>query len=228
MRSDYQAIKERIKAAALQAGRNPDEIKLVAVCKGQPTEALAAVFAQGQRIFAESYLQEAEDKIFNLRDKPEINWHFIGRLQGNKTGRIAALFNTIESVANRQIAARLNSQAEQLGKKLNVLIQVSLAGESGKAGCAPDELEDLAQHIAGLNHLNLQGLMTLPPLFDDPEAARPYFARLRELSFKLAPNLPAGAMGELSMGMSGDFEAAISEGATMVRIGTALFGSRSR
>ena len=228
LQSNLAHIRQRIEKAALIAGREPSQIKLVAVSKGQPVANLRGLAQAGQLLFGESYLQEAEDKIKLLVDGPAIGWHFIGRLQNNKAKRAVRLFSMVESVHEVELAQRLNTQAQKLDKILAVLIQVNLAGEPGKSGCRENELESLAQHICCLPHLRLRGLMTLPPLDDDPEKARPYFARLRQLALQLSRVLPPDSMQELSMGMSGDFEAAIAEGATLVRVGTALFGSRSK
>jgi pyridoxal phosphate enzyme (YggS family) len=221
------SVLERIAAAAGRAGRRAGEVRLVAASKSQPADSLRVLAAQGQIIFGESYLQEAEAKITALAGLPGLEWHFIGRLQSNKSGKAAALFSTVESLGSKEIAARLSRQAEKLGKELKVLLQISLARERNKSGCLEEEAEALSQYAAALPGLKLTGLMTLPPFSPDPEQTRPYFIRLRELARRLAPNLPPGAMAELSMGMSGDFVAAIEEGATLVRVGTALFGPRN-
>jgi pyridoxal phosphate enzyme (YggS family) len=181
---------------------------------------------RGPIIFGESYLREAEGKLAGLGSYAQIEWHFIGHLQGNKAARAAILFSAVQSVDSRRLAERLSAQAGLAGKNLEILIQVNLAHEAAKSGCRPEEAAALAQHIAALPHLTLKGLMTLPPLAGNPQDSRPWFAALRKLGERLAPDLPAGSMSELSMGMSDDFEAAIAEGATMVRVGTALFGPR--
>ena len=222
----HNLILQRIEQAAMKAGREPGQVKLVAVSKGQPAASLRALAQAGQLCFGESYLREAEDKIEILADCPDLDWHFIGRLQSNKSGRAVKFFSMVESVHKLDLARRLSAQAGQQNKSLDVLIQVNLAGEASKSGCNEHEAESLAQHICALPHLRLRGLMTLPPLYHDPEKTRPYFARLRRLAEQLGRVLPPGSMQELSMGMSSDFEAAIAEGATLVRVGTALFGSR--
>jgi pyridoxal phosphate enzyme (YggS family) len=219
-------VREQMAQAARRAGRDISAVKLVAVSKTQPAAALRGLAGQGQTIFGESYLGEAEEKIKILSDLPGLEWHFIGHLQSNKSLKATGLFSTIESLHSRELAERLNRQAGELGKKLTVLIQVSLAQEAGKSGCPEEDLPALAQYAAALPRLELAGLMTLPPFFAQPEQARPYFARLRELAARLAPDLPAGAMRELSMGMSNDFTVAIEEGATIIRLGTILFGER--
>jgi pyridoxal phosphate enzyme (YggS family) len=220
-------VLERISAAAGRAGRRAGEVRLVAVSKAQPEASLRALAAQGQMIFGENYLKEAEAKITALAGLPGLEWHFIGRLQSNKSGKAAALFSAVESLHSRELAVRLSRQAEDLGKEITVLLQISLVRERSKSGCPEEEAESLAQCVAALPGLKLAGLMTLPPFFSDPEQTRPYFARLRELARRLTPNLPPGAMAELSMGMSNDFTVAIEEGATLVRVGTALFGPRA-
>ncbi|MFH1058297.1 MAG: YggS family pyridoxal phosphate-dependent enzyme [Pseudomonadota bacterium] len=219
------AVRSRMAAAAQAAGRSPKDVRLVAVSKTQPPEAVREALAAGQVVFGENYVQEAAAKIAGAGPGPE--WHFIGHLQTNKARQAAELFSAVQSVHSLKLAQALDRRAGELDKRIMVLIQVSLAGEEQKSGCLPAEASGLAQAIAALPHLDLRGLMTMPPFFDEPEAARPYFAGLRELAAALAPDLPAGAMSELSMGMSGDFEAAIAEGATLVRVGTAIFGARS-
>jgi len=218
------AVRARMAQAARRAGRRPEDVRLVAVAKTQPPEAVRAALAAGQVIFGENYVQEAAAKIAQVGPGPQ--WHFIGRLQTNKARQAAELFDAVQSLHGLKLAQALDRRAGELNKRIMVLIQVSLAGETQKSGCSPAEAPALAQAVAALPNLDLRGLMTLPPFFDQPEAARPYFARLRELAQELARDLPAGAMRELSMGMSGDFEAAIAEGATLVRVGTAIFGAR--
>ncbi|MFZ5587770.1 MAG: YggS family pyridoxal phosphate-dependent enzyme [Thermodesulfobacteriota bacterium] len=218
------AVRARMAAAAERAGRRPEDVRLVAVAKTQPPEAVRAALAAGQVVFGENYVQEAAAKIAQVGPGPR--WHFIGRLQTNKARQAADLFDAVQSLHSLKLAQALDRRAGELNKRIMVLIQVSLAGETQKSGCSPAEAPALAQAVADLPNLDLRGLMTLPPFFDQPEAARPYFAALRELAQELARDLPAGAMSELSMGMSGDFEAAIAEGATLVRVGAAIFGAR--
>lgn len=218
------AIRARMDAAALSVGRRPEEITLVAVSKRNPAEAVATALAAGQVDFGENYVQEAAGKIPALGPGPR--WHLIGHLQTNKARQAVELFAVVQTLDSLKLARALDRQAGELGKRLTVLLQVSLAGEAQKSGLEPDQVPALAQAVAALPHLDLRGLMTMPPFFDDPEAARPYFAQLRQLADTLAPDLPPQAMSQLSMGMSGDFEAAIQEGATLVRVGTAIFGAR--
>ena len=217
-------VRERIAAAARAAGRDPSEVRLVAVSKTKPAAAVRRAWEAGQTIFGENYVQEARDKIAQVGPGPV--WHLIGHLQSNKARLAASLFAVVETVDRPKIARALDRHARELGKELGVLLQVNLSGEAQKSGCSPEEAEALAQEVAELPGLRLMGLMTIPPFFDQPGRARPYFARLRELAERLAPNLPPGSMDELSMGMSGDFEAAVAEGATLVRVGTAIFGAR--
>ncbi|MCB2189282.1 MAG: YggS family pyridoxal phosphate-dependent enzyme [Deltaproteobacteria bacterium] len=217
-------VRESIAAAARAAGRDPAAVRLVAVSKTHPADRVARAWAAGQTLFGENYLQEAADKIPAVGPGPA--WHFIGHLQTNKARRAAELFDVVQTVDSLKLARALDRRAGELGRKLGVLLQVNVGGEAQKAGADPAAAPALAQGVAELPNLALQGLMTLPPLFDDPAGARPYFAALRELARRLAPDLPPGAMAELSMGMSGDYEAAIAEGATLVRVGTAIFGRR--
>ncbi len=218
------AIRARMDAAAHSVGRQPGEVNLVAVSKRNPPQAVATALAAGQVDFGENYVQEAAAKIPALGPGPR--WHLIGHLQTNKARQAAQLFSVIQTLDSLKLAQALDRQAGELGKRLTVLIQVSLAGEAQKSGLEPTQVPALAQAVAALPHLDLRGLMTMPPFFDDPEAARPFFARLRQLAQTLAPELPPQAMSQLSMGMSGDFEIAIQEGATLVRVGTAIFGAR--
>jgi hypothetical protein len=217
-------VRERIAAAARAAGRDPSEVRLVAVSKTKPAAAVRQAWEAGQVLFGENYVQEARDKIAQVGPGPV--WHLIGHLQSNKAKLAASLFAVVETVDRPKIARALDRHARELGKELGVLLQVNVSGEPQKSGCSPEEAEALAQEVAELPGLRLMGLMTMPPFFDQPERARPYFARLRELAQRLARNLPPGSMDELSMGMSGDFEVAIAEGATLVRVGTAIFGAR--
>lgn len=221
------AIRQRIRQAAEKAGRSPDEVRIVAAAKGQGKAKIEEAVAAGIRIIGHNYLQEALQELPSTR-VPGLEYHFIGHLQKNKAGKAAEFFDTIETVDDEHLAAALDRRAQAVGRTLGVLIQVNLGKEPQKSGITEDEVEPLAICIRALPSLKLRGLMTMPPFFDDPDRARPYFARLRDLRDKL---LGSGAllpdMKELSMGMTGDFDVAIEEGATLVRIGTALFGSRS-
>lgn len=218
-------VRERMAEAARRAGRGPGSVRLVAVSKNHPPETVRQAFAAGQTLFGENYLQEAAEKIKALGPGP--GWHFIGHLQSNKARPATELFAMVETVHSAKLARALDRHAGELDKRLDVLIQVNMGGEAQKSGCAPHEAQALAQEVAALPNLALRGLMTMPPYVEDPEAGRPIFAGLRELAGRLAPGLPTGCMAELSMGMSHDFAVAIEEGATLVRVGTAIFGSRS-
>jgi pyridoxal phosphate enzyme (YggS family) len=221
------AVRERIARAAERASRPPESVTLVAVSKTFPAEDVRAALAAGVRDFGENRVQEAEPKIAALAglagDLPR--WHLIGHLQSNKARRAAALFETVQSVDSLELARRLARAAQEAGRELPVLVQVDLAGEQTKFGLPEPELPGVLELLRGTAGLRVQGLMLLPPFFDDPGQARPFFRRLRALRDEAAgAGLLAGR--ELSMGMSHDFEAAIEEGATMVRVGTAIFGGR--
>jgi pyridoxal phosphate enzyme (YggS family) len=218
-------IKQRIAHAALESGRDPVTVRLVAVSKTQSAAAIAEAFNCGQLIFAENYVQELVAKVAELPS--EISWHFIGHLQSNKVRQIAGLVDMIHSVDRLSLAQEIDRQWGLLGKSCEILIQVNIASEATKSGTSSEELLDLVREAAALPNVRIKGLMTMPPFFDDPDAARPYFAALRVLAREVEKEEIAGVeMRELSMGMSGDFEVAIGEGATLVRVGSALFGDR--
>jgi PLP dependent protein len=216
-------IQSRIASAAARAKRSPNEITLIAVSKTFPVDAIRAAHAAGLRHFGENRVQEAESKRPQLSDL-DATWHLIGHLQSNKARRAAELFHRIDSVDGIALAKKLNEAAAAQNKRLGVLIEVH-TGESTKTGVAESELPALADSILALTHLDLLGLMTIPPYSDDPESARPYFQKLRALRDAAAQRI-ARPLPILSMGMSHDFEIAIEEGSTEVRIGTALFGPR--
>ncbi|MBM4326042.1 MAG: YggS family pyridoxal phosphate-dependent enzyme [Deltaproteobacteria bacterium] len=221
------SIRSRIREAATRAGRDPAAIRLVAAAKGQDSSKIQEALAAGVKIFGHNYVQEAERQK-PLITSPEAQIHMIGRLQKNKAGKAAELFHVIETVDNEELAQTLDRRAALAGRVLEVMIQVNLAKEPQKSGCDEERVADLAGLIRRLANLKLRGLMTMPPFFDQPERARPYFARLRGLrDLLLASGAFSPEMNELSMGMTGDFEVAIEEGATLVRIGTALFGPRA-
>ncbi len=218
-------VQERIAAAAKRAGRDPAAVKLVVVTKTVDVERIREAAADGAAILGENRVQEAKDKIEKLGQIA--SWHLIGRLQSNKAKYAVKLFDLIHSVDSIGLAKEIDRQAAKIGKVQNVLIEVSIAGEEQKAGVMIDETAALIRDAAKLKNIAIKGLMTIPPFLDDPGAVRPYFRKLRELTESIArENIPAVSMQELSMGMSGDFEAAIEEGATMVRVGTAIFGER--
>jgi pyridoxal phosphate enzyme (YggS family) len=217
-------VRNRIATAANAAGRSVDCITLLAVSKAQPAELVRAVAEAGVRNIGESYLQEALGKLETLRDV-ELTWHFIGRLQANKTRPVAEHFAWVHAVDRLKIAQRLSEQRPYYAPPLNVCLQINVAGESTKGGVSPGELPALATAVAALPRLKLRGLMCIPPEEDDPSRQRAWFARVRE-QLEALERLGIGPLDTLSMGMSGDFEAAILEGATIVRVGTALFGQR--
>lgn len=216
-------VRARIEAACAACGRDPAEVTLVAVSKLHPAEAVAAMAALGQRIFGESYIQEALPKIEAC--PAGLEWHFIGHLQRNKAKLAIGRFALIHSVDNLELAQILQKRNAACGLTQAICLQVNVAGEAQKSGVDPVGLPALAEAVAGMSHLALRGLMVIPPVFDDPEGARPAFARLRELRDETAGRLGL-PLPVLSMGMSGDLEAALMEGATHVRVGTDLFGPR--
>jgi hypothetical protein len=225
------SIKERIAAAASRASRQPEEIALMAVSKTHPPQQIREAYAAGLRLFGENRVQEFAGKVSALADLHEGEWHMIGHLQTNKAGKAAELFSAVDSIDSVKLAEKLDAAARSLGKKLNVLIEINAGGEAAKSGVAPDseELEDLLVSAPTFKALEFRGLMTVPPFIDDPQAARPFFRKLRELHDTIAGRkLPGVGMNVLSMGMSHDFEIAIEEGSTCVRIGTAIFGARTK
>jgi pyridoxal phosphate enzyme (YggS family) len=223
---NFRSIKEKIVSAASRIGRDPDEIRIVAAAKGQNPEAIREAVQAGVTIVGHNYLQEALQVTNALEIKP-VEHHMIGHLQRNKAGKAADIFDTVQTVDNEKLASALNNRCQDNGRRMGILIQVNLAREPQKSGIPEEEVAPLADYILTLPCLKLKGLMTMPPFFDDPERARPYFAGLRELRERLQRDgVFSPEMKELSMGMTGDFEAAVEEGATLVRIGTALFGAR--
>jgi hypothetical protein len=220
------AIRERIAAAARSAGRDPSSVLLIAVSKTFPVAAVREAWAAGHRDFGENRVQEALRKIDDAADLP-IRWHLIGHLQTNKARRAVEAFTTIQSVDSLELLEKLDRIAQEAGARPEVLIQVDLAREATKFGAPPDEVRRLFEAAGRCAAVRAVGLMTLPPQPDTPEDARRWFRQLRELRDRwMADGVPADMLRELSMGMSGDFEVAIQEGATMVRVGTAIFGSR--
>jgi PLP dependent protein len=227
---NVERVREQIARAAGRARRNVEEITLVAVSKTFPAEAICAAYDAGLRAFGENRVQEFEAKRSRLKDAGgltggDVTWHLIGHLQSNKARRAAELFDRIDSVDSVAVANKLDSAAAEQGKRLPVLIEVNLAGEKTKSGVGENDVASMTRGLAGLKHLELRGLMTIPPFFDDPESARPYFGKLRELQDSVSREL-GRSLAVLSMGMSHDFEVAIEEGATEIRIGTAIFGER--
>ncbi|MGC2473974.1 MAG: YggS family pyridoxal phosphate-dependent enzyme [Candidatus Sulfotelmatobacter sp.] len=222
-------LHERIAEAAKRASRRPEEIVLMAVTKTHPPERLREAYEAGLRLFGENRVQEFAGKAGGLADLTAADWHMIGHLQTNKAVKAAELFSAVDSVDSVKLAEKLNAAAHGRGKKLPVLIEVNVGEEEAKSGAAPNsqELRALLLSAPRFEALTFRGLMTVPPFTDDPEGARPYFRKLRELRDTVAARkLPAISMGVLSMGMSHDFEVAIEEGSTCVRVGTAIFGER--
>jgi pyridoxal phosphate enzyme (YggS family) len=219
-------VKQRIRDAEQAAGRQVGSVQLLAVSKTQPVEVIRASINIGQLCFGESYAQEAVAKIQQLANVPGIEWHFIGPIQSNKTASLAKYFDWIHSVDRLKIAQRLNDQRPADKAALNICIQVNTSGEISKSGISPDQLAELAQQIRQLPRLRLRGLMTIPARKDDTEQQRLPFRQLRELFETL--NAQGLQLDTLSMGMTDDMEAAIQEGASIVRIGTALFGPRRK
>jgi len=223
-------VRDRLAAAARRAGRQPEDIALMAVSKTFPAERIREAYDAGLRLFGENRVQEFAAKIPALRDLHNAQWHLIGHLQTNKAAKAVELFAAVDSVDSLRLAQKLNAAAQQLGKKLKVLVEVNVGGEAVKSGMAPEssELEELLSAAPELEHLEFRGLMTIPPFNDDPQEVRPYFRKLCDLRDQITRRLPAANMRELSMGMSHDFEVAIEEGSTCVRVGTAIFGERKR
>jgi pyridoxal phosphate enzyme (YggS family) len=224
-------IHKRIAAAAGRANRSPAEITLMGVSKTFPIASIREAYAAGLRVFGENRVQEFAEKAPTVHDLPDAKWHLIGHLQTNKAGRAVELFDAVDSVDSVRMAEKLDGVAQSSGKTLEVLIEVNVGGEAAKSGVAPnsDQLEQILQGASRWGNLKIQGLMTVPPYSEDPEGSRPYFRQLREMLDRLAAlALPEVGMGTLSMGMSHDFEVAIEEGATCVRVGTAIFGERAK
>jgi len=221
------AVHVRIAAAARVCGRSPDEVKLIAISKTHPASVIRTLIELGATDLGENRVQEAEEKIAEIGHEA-VRWHLVGHLQANKARRAVSLFEVIHSLDSLELAQRLDRLCGEEGReKLPVLIQVDLGHEETKSGIDESELSHLVEGLGPLNRLELIGLMTLPPFFEDTEQSRPYFRRLRQLRDELEKRGAFGdRKGELSMGMTHDFEVAIQEGATMVRIGTAIFGER--
>ncbi len=223
-------VRKSIDAAARRAGRKSEEISLMAVTKTVPPERIREAYNAGVRLFGENRVRDFADKAKLLRDLADAEWHMIGHLQTNKTAKAAEFFAAVDSVDSLRLAHKLNDSAQLFGKKMAVLIEVNVGGELAKSGVAPRsaELDDLLQVAPQLTSLEFRGLMAIPPFTEDPQQARPHFGKLRELRNQIAARkLPAVGMDVLSMGMSHDFEVAIEEGSTCVRVGTAIFGERA-
>ena len=217
IRANLERVQEAVDRACQRAGRSPTDVLLIAVSKTVEIERIRLAMAAGVRALGENRVQEAKDKVEALGR--QVPWHLIGSLQTNKAKVAVSLFDWIQSVDRLELAREIDRRAHAVGRTISALLQVNLGDEPQKGGVAPDEAKRFLDDIAGLTHLRVQGLMAIPPAVDDPQAARPYFRRLRELRDELG-------LAHLSMGMSADFEVAIEEGATMVRVGTSIFGPR--
>jgi PLP dependent protein len=227
--ANLSAIHELIARAASRAGRNAGTIALMAVSKTQPAERIVEAYEAGQRLFGENRVQEFEGKAGALAGLGGAEYHMIGHLQSNKANTAAEIFHAVDSLDSAKLGERLNVAAAKSGKTLDVLIEINIGGEEAKSGITPEalELEQILNAARAWSNLRVRGLMTVPPFTEDPEGARPYFRRLRELRDRLAARrLPGIGLDQLSMGMSHDFEVAIEEGSTCVRVGTAIFGER--
>ena len=225
IKSNITEIEKKIAEVCARCNRNPAEVRLVAVSKTKPASMIDEAAAAGQSLFGESYVQDFCDKVDAVSTKVE--WHFIGGLQSNKVKQLLGKIDMIHSVDRLSLAKEINKQWQKLGQPIDILLQLNLGGEETKSGAEEADLETLVRQVAALPMLRIKGLMTLPPYFDDVEEVRPFFRRLKELANsieKLA--IPGVEMRELSMGMSHDFAVAIEEGATLVRVGTAIFGAR--
>jgi hypothetical protein len=228
---NIRAVRERIARAAARVGRSPESVMLMAVSKTVEPERIRQAYAAGIRLFGENRVQEFGEKAPALADLKDAEWHLIGHLQSNKAKKAVELFHAVDSVDSLRLAEKLNQAAEQTGKKLPVLIEIKVGEEESKAGIPMDsqELENLLRGVPNLGHLQVAGLMTVPPFTENLEGARPYFRLLRDLRDTIAARkLPGIAMDVLSMGMSHDFEIAIEEGSTCVRVGSAIFGARPK
>ena len=222
VKENVERVRERIERAALKVGRSPEEVTLVAAAKGVDASRVREAVEAGVEVIGENYVQEAKRKKEEVGEG--IRWHMIGHLQSNKARHAVELFEMIHSLDSLRLAQELDRRAAQRGKVMKVLLQVNLSGEETKSGISEEEIWDLAEGVLSLKHLSLEGLMTMPPFFPDPEEVRPFFKRLRELREEMQRR--GISLKELSMGMSTDFEVAVEEGATMVRVGRAIFGER--
>ena len=227
MKHRLDQVMERIQQASQACGRDAKSVRLVAVSKTVAPAAVRAALEAGVTILGENYVQEAREKFKALVQYP-VSWHFIGHLQSNKAKYAVRLFDLIHSVDSLKLARELDKQAAKVGKIQQILVQVNISGEDTKSGISADETMDLISAISQMSNLSVQGLMTMPPFFYQPEKVRPFFAALRKLRDEIEScHLSNVFLPELSMGMTGDFEVAIQEGATLVRVGTAIFGERT-
>ena len=226
MKQRLEQVRERIRKACESCGRDVDAVRLVAVSKTIAADTVREAIEAGVTILGENYVQEAREK-FNALAQYPVSWHFIGHLQSNKAKYAVRLFDLIHSVDSLKLARELDKQAKKVDKIQPILVQVNISGEDTKSGISADEAPGLVAEISKLENLSIKGLMTMPPYFYQPEKVKPFFAALRELRDRIKEQAPPNlSLEELSMGMTGDFEVAIEEGATLVRIGTAIFGER--
>lgn len=229
LRTNFDHIQASVIRAAKECGRSPDEIRIIAVSKTQSSDIVQAALDAGITMFGENYAQEIKDKGAHFLHSPIVpEWHCIGHLQTNKVKMIAPYVTCVQSVDSERLATELNKAASQLGRTIDVLLQVNTSEEESKSGCEPHEITALTESVLQCNNLRIRGLMTIAAIADDQETVRPMFRWLRTLRDNLRIKFPETSFDELSMGMSSDFEAAIQEGATMIRIGTAIFGARAK
>jgi len=228
MERNIRSVQKRISNAAVSCGRSLEEITLLAISKNFSAESISRAAAAGLSKFGENRIQEAENKILFFRERSKFEWHLVGHLQTNKSRRAAELFDVIHSLDSVRLAVKLNQACLEIGKKLSVLLQVDFGKEEKKYGADPDQVREIIEEVSFFKGLQLDGLMVIPPFFEDPGQTRSFFTRLRELKESLESE-QTGCLGRqhLSMGMSHDFEIAIEEGATIVRVGTSIFGRRS-
>jgi len=224
IKANLEKLEKTVRNTAIECGRNPEDIQIIAVSKRFPSEKILEANQSGHRRFGENQVQEAQDKANRLSGE-DIEWHLIGHLQSNKARIAARIFDCIQTVDRARIAGKLDRLAEEFGKNLSVMVQVNVGGEEQKAGVEPESAAQLVSVVDGCRNLNLIGLMTIPPYEENPEDARIYFRRLRELRDTLNRER-SYPLRHLSMGMSHDFKVAIEEGATIIRVGTAIFGQR--
>jgi hypothetical protein len=226
IQSNLKKIHDDIHAAAQKSGQDASRVTLIAVSKKKPPEMIQQAIDAGQKDFGENYIQEAMEKI-DLLGRKSATWHFIGHLQSNKAKFAVKYFDLIHTVHKVKLAKEINRQAQKIGKMQEILLQVNISQETTKSGAKENEIVDIAKQVCRFDNLHVSGLMCMPPFFDDPEDARIYFKRLKQISKDIeALNLPNTTMTHLSMGMSNDFPIAVEEGATLVRVGTAIFGAR--
>jgi PLP dependent protein len=224
--ANYRMLLQRIGAAAAKAGRNPEDVKLLGAAKSQNVELVRSALRAGVKLIGENYVQEAQDKKIGLSELGQ--WHMIGHLQRNKAKAAVEIFDVIESLDNIALARELDKEGSRQKKTVRVLVEVNLAGEKSKSGIARDKVEDLLRAAGELSNVRIEGLMAVPPFHEDPEDVRPYFQALRKLRDRLTDLRIANVdLRELSMGMTHDYTVAVEEGATIVRVGTALFGPRA-